>query len=86
MWTGFWINAITGVALFVADATTKGTTRVFMAKLAFIVLAIWVLKRTRTVVYGRGPVGVDTSARLLAAALLALWVAAIVTGRYMAYV
>ncbi len=31
MWFGFWVNAITGVALFVADATTKGTTTVFMA-------------------------------------------------------
>jgi len=86
MWTGFWINAITGVALFVADATTKGTTKVFMAKLAFIVMAIWVLRRTRAVVYGPGRAGAGRSARLLAATLLALWIAAIATGRYMAYV
>jgi hypothetical protein len=33
MWIGFWVNAVSGVALFVADATTKGTTWVFMTKL-----------------------------------------------------
>jgi hypothetical protein len=86
MWTGFWINAITGVALFVADATTKGTTTVFMAKLAFVAAAIWVLQRTRRVVFSQRPASGSTSARLLAATLLVLWVAAIVTGRYMAYV
>src|SRR5678815_2861685 len=40
MWAGFWVNAISGVALFVADATTKGTTSVFMAKLVIIVIAV----------------------------------------------
>ena len=86
MWTGFWINAISGAALFVADATTKGTTTVFIAKMAFVVMAVLVLKRTKTVVYGRSRAGAGTSARLLAAALLVLWIAAIATGRYMAYV
>jgi hypothetical protein len=86
MWIGFWVNAASGVALFVADATTKGTTTVFMAKLAFVVMAIWVMWRTRRVVYGGGRVGTSPGARSLAAASLALWVAAIVTGRYMAYV
>ena len=40
MWAGFWVNAISGIALFVADATTKGTTTVFMAKIAIVVVAI----------------------------------------------
>jgi hypothetical protein len=86
MWAGFWVNAVSGVALFVADATTKGTTTVFMAKLAVVVVAIWVLRRMKTVVYGGGRAGTGTGARLLAAASLALWIAAIATGRYMAYV
>jgi hypothetical protein len=87
MWAGFWVNAISGVALFVADATTKGTTTVFMAKLAIVVVAIWVLRRLKKVVYG-GRAGADTAmgARVLAATSLALWIAAIATGRYMAYV
>ena len=86
MWIGFWVNFVSGVALFVADATTKGTTTVFITKLAFVVMAIVVMRRTRTVVYGRDRAGAGTAARVLAAASVALWIAAIVTGRYMAYV
>jgi hypothetical protein len=87
MWVGFWLNAITGVALFVADATTKGTTTVFMAKLGIIVVSVVVLFDIKRRVYGTGAPGVVTpQARVLAAASLALWLAAIVTGRYMAYV
>jgi hypothetical protein len=87
MWAGFWLNALTGVALFVADATTKGTTTVFMAKLGIIVLSVIVLFDIRRRVYGRdGVAAVTSQAQVLAAASLALWFAAIVTGRYMAYV
>ena len=87
MWAGFWLNAITGVALFVADATTKGTTTVFMAKLGIIVVAVLVLYDIKRRVYGEGASGVVTpQARMLGAASLALWLAAIVTGRLMAYV
>jgi hypothetical protein len=87
MWTGFWVNAITGVALFVADATTKGTTTVFMAKLAIIVVAVIVLFDIKRRVYGaNATAAVPPGARALAAASLALWFLAIATGRYMAYV
>jgi len=87
MWAGFWLNTITGVALFIADATTKGTTRVFMAKLGIIVIAVIVLFDIKRRVYGPGaPAVVTPQARGLAVASLALWLAAIVTGRYMAYV
>jgi hypothetical protein len=40
MWAGFWINGISGVALFAADATTEGATTVFVSKLVIIVLAV----------------------------------------------
>jgi hypothetical protein len=88
MWIGFWVNAISGVALFVGDATTKGTTWVFMTKLAIIVVGVVLLLAMRRTVYGRGeqtPM-VTPASRALAAASLALWFLAIVTGRYMAYV
>ncbi len=88
MWIGFWVNAISGVALFVGDATTKGTTWVFMTKLAIIVVGVVLLLAMRRTVYGQGektPIETPTS-RALAAASLALWFLAIVTGRYMAYV
>jgi hypothetical protein len=86
MWVGFWVNALSGVALFVADATTKGTTRVFMAKLAIIAVGVIVLMALRRTVYGRGDAAESSTARLLAAVSLVLWFLAIVTGRYMAYV
>lgn len=88
MWAGFWVNALSGVALFAADATTKGTTRVFIAKLGIIVAGVLVLFAIRQTVYGRGADAVVESARarMLAAASLVLWFLAIVTGRYMAYV
>jgi hypothetical protein len=87
MWAGFWLNAITGVALFVADATTKGTTTVFMTKLGIIVLSVIVLFDIKRRLYGRAASAVVTPpTRALAAASLALWFLAIVTGRYMAYV
>jgi hypothetical protein len=88
MWAGFWVNAISGVLLFMTDATTKGTTTVFMAKLAIIVVAVIVLTMIRRSVFGHSPVLRDPSmtVKALAAASLALWLAAIITGRYMAYV
>jgi hypothetical protein len=87
MWTGFWVNAISGVALFIADATTKGTTWVFMTKLAIIAVGVLLLLALKRIVYRRGEAASETSTgRALAAASLALWFLAIVTGRYMAYV
>jgi len=88
MWVGFWINAISGVALFVADATTKGTTTIFFWKLGIIAVGVIVLIAIRRLVYGHGE-ALDTATGLvksLAASSLALWVLAIITGRYMAYV
>jgi len=87
MWIGFWINAISGAALFAGDATTKGTTWVFMTKLVVIALGVIVLQAIRKTVYGRGPEAAAESPRAsaLAAASLLLWFLAIVTGRLMAY-
>ena len=36
MWTGFWINAVTGTVLMVADASTKLTNPVFYIKMCFV--------------------------------------------------
>ena len=88
MWGGFWVNAISGIALFVGDATTKGTTWVFMTKLAIIVVGVVLLMALRRTVYRRGAaMAIETpTSRALAATSLVLWFLAIVTGRYMAYV
>jgi hypothetical protein len=86
MWIGFWINALSGVALFAADATTKGTTSVFMWKLGLIAVGVVVIALLKKIVYGQGVAPVaGPAARTLAAVSLALWVVAIALGRWMAY-
>jgi hypothetical protein len=40
MWIGLWINALSGVMLLVADATTKFTNPVFLIKMGFIAAAV----------------------------------------------
>jgi hypothetical protein len=87
MWVGFWVNALSGAALFAGDATGKGTTRLFMAKLAIVAAGVLVLIALRRTVYGRRAdvAAVTTTSRSLAAVSLVLWFLAIVTGRYMAY-
>jgi len=87
MWTGFWINAITGAMLFAADATTKGSTRLFVAKLGFVVIGVITIVLIKRTVYGRGREHAASSSRAksLAAASIAVWIVAIAAGRFMAY-
>jgi hypothetical protein len=86
MWIGFWLNAVTGVMLFAADATTKGSTRLFVFKLGLVAVAVGVMKLTDRSVYGQGEARASGLARGLAVASLVLWAAAIAAGRFMAYV
>ena len=88
MWIGFWINAVSGVMLFAADATTKGTTTLFMGKLALITAAVAAMVAIKRLLYGRKARarGATRSAKVLAAASLVLWVGAIAAGRLMAYI
>src|SRR5688500_14785452 len=51
MWLGFWINAVTGSMLFVADATTRGTSALFMAKLSFVAIGVMTIVFIRRKVY-----------------------------------
>ena len=89
MWIGFWINASTGALLFAADATTKGSTRLFVMKLGLVALGVVVIMATRRVAFGKGTdiqgVHVGGLAKGLAAVSLVIWVAAITAGRLMAY-
>jgi hypothetical protein len=52
MWTGFWVNLITGLVLLAADATTKMTSWVFGVKILFIILAMIVLVRLQKTAFG----------------------------------
>lgn len=89
MWVSFWVNAVSGTALVVANATTKLISPVFYVKMAFIFLAVgtMVLIRRRVL---RDP-NIDSgstpmSGKLLALASLLFWAGAITAGRLLAYI
>ena len=89
MWFGFWINAISGVVLLAASATTKGMSGVFWIKLALIGLAVIDLKLIKDHVFGdplldKRPVSFNGRAMALLSILL--WAGAITAGRLMAYI
>jgi len=87
MWVGFWLNAITGAMLFSADPIEKGTTALFMVKLSIVMVGVVLIPLLRRAVYSRGcaALAVTPLAKTFAAVSLVVWVAATVTGRWMAY-
>ena len=88
MWIGFFINASTGIALFISEADDKGLKWIFWVKLASIALALFVTTRLRRQVFNVAP-ATDVAtprARSLAKASLLLWLVAITAGRLMAYI
>ena len=88
MWIGFWINAVTGSMLFAADATSRGTSLLFLLKLFLIALGVATIFLIRRNVYGMRTEAATVSgtARLLALASVLLWIAAITAGRLLAYI
>ena len=89
MWVGFWINAVTGVILLVADATTRLTNPDFYVKMVFVFTGVYLLRLTRKQVFAdpqldQGPL--PSRAKTLAWASLVCWFGAIVAGRLLAYV
>lgn len=88
VWAGVILNAVTGSMLFVADATKRGTSTIFMVKLLLIVVGVATIVMIRRDVYDNGaePVTVSGTAKLLAISSLLAWSAAITAGRLLAYV
>jgi len=88
MWFGFWLNAATGVTLFMSDAERFGTMNLFILKLGLIAAAVSVMKFTERSVFlaADHEIALPRSARALAAVSLFFWVAAITAGRLTAYV
>jgi hypothetical protein len=80
----FALNAVTGVLLFMSDATTKGRQPILYIKLSLLGLALWNTVIARRIV--RAEAGELSRNRLVAVMSLVLWSAAITAGRLMAYV
>ena len=89
LWFGFWLNAITGTMLLVADASMKLTNPDFYVKMAFIALSLINLSMIRKHVF-RDP-NIESGnfsgkARFLAWSSLFCWLVVITAGRLLAYV
>lgn len=87
MWAGFWINAISGVILLAADATTKVASPVFYTKMAFIAVAVWIIQLFKRRLFGHseGAFAMPSKDKMLAGASLVCWLGAVTAGRLMAY-
>jgi hypothetical protein len=88
IWAAFWVAALSGTILLIADAEQKLRTPVFWVKMVFIILALVNLRLLRKRVFDdpdldMRPLG--SQARLLAATSLVLWIGATTAGRLMAY-
>jgi hypothetical protein len=88
IWTGFWVNAVSGTLLLAADATTKLVNPVFYLKMVFVFAAVTVMVVMRRRVFGDPDLdGKPTAAfgKCLAVASIVCWFGAITAGRFMTY-
>ena len=86
MWWAFALNFVTGILLFMSDATTKSGQKVFYVKLTMIALA-FIVTRSVWKVLRRDSIETSIPANLRSRAMLSLvlWTAAIISGRLLAY-
>jgi hypothetical protein len=83
IWTGLWVNILTGIALVLAYPTKALTNPVFYLKLGLIAAALVIFRALlRRADDGRTEAG---ATKMLAATSLVVWAAAITAGRLLAY-
>jgi hypothetical protein len=84
---GLVINLVTGVLLFIKNATVWGGALPFFVKMALVVASVATLLPIRAIVLRGGEEGRDVGshARLLAVASILTWSAAVTAGRLLAY-
>ena len=88
MWTGFWMNAASGVALLFAYPTKALTNPDFYLKLTLIALALVVVRALDRRVFdavSAHDASLTVPVRRLAVASLVCWSGAIIAGRLLAY-
>jgi hypothetical protein len=89
MFAGFWINAASGVVLFVAYPVRAVTNPGFYIKMGGVVLAVLCIRRMRSQVFGNpaclGTQPVPMHGKILAGTLLFVWWGTILAGRLLAY-
>lgn len=88
MWTGFAINATSGVILVMAYPVKALTNPVFYVKLVLIAVGIWVMRQIQIQIFDDSNLKagvVVANAKMLAMTSLVLWIGAISAGRLLAY-
>jgi hypothetical protein len=89
-WIGFVVNAISGFFLFASQAVTFVNTVPFLLKIGCIVAGMGVASNIQARLRGElsgsnGDAVISSQTKLIALISIALWVAAIVNGRLIAY-
>jgi hypothetical protein len=91
VWTGFFVNFISGIMLFSIDAKKDFYSTLFRIKILSIVLGLlfgWLITRSvlaRDSEYSAVDARAPGTARAFAAASLMCWAIAIISGRLLAY-
>ena len=88
IWSGFWVNAVSGLGLIVSDPVGMLTNWMFLVKMLLVAAAVMnvVLIRRRVVRSASVRSGIlPTGAKSLAVASLMLWTVATTMGRLTAY-
>jgi hypothetical protein len=85
-WVGFYLNLLSGVLLFMTDATGIARVWELYAKLVCLALAVVAMARLRRFVdTADGDPTIPPSIQKTAVACLVLWLAVIASGRLIAY-
>lgn len=86
---GFWLNLVTGLALFVSRGTDYITSTIFLLKMSLVLVSAAILFRLRRRVGVAGALvdgaHADGSTRRLAVVVSVTWFGAVATGRLIAY-
>jgi hypothetical protein len=88
VWFGFWLNAISGVALLIGYPTKALTNPLFYVKLVFIAIAVVLVRSIQRRVFADIPAHPrfpTHGEKRLAAWSIVCWAAAIASGRFLAY-
>jgi hypothetical protein len=85
LWLAFAINAVSGTLLLIAYPTKALTNPLFYVKLCLIALGVGLVYRIGATVLRAPDADRKLSAKALALASLATWVALIFAGRFLAY-
>ena len=88
MWLGFWMNAASGVVLFLGYPTKALTNPVFYMKMSLITVGMWLYVLMARQLAPEGKPGLSappSPPTVLAVASLACWAGAVTTGRLLAY-